>query len=244
MKNATSILLLLMISFACLGQKNKKPSINFFDSAGNSVKEEKAARFFTVVTKINDTCYQFENYGMMTPMRSTEHYKDRQGTIRHGRSAFVRPDGSLDSTGIFVNGKANGVWLYFNTEGYLVDQKDYNMGELIPAANLESSADIELKPEAPPRFKDGSVEWQKYLIQNLRYPPYALEKRVIGRVIIFFVVDQKGRVQEDIILKSVEYTLDNEARRLVYQSPAWIPGSKNGTPVKAYQTQAIAFQLQ
>src|SRR5687767_6204333 len=119
MKNLLSIIILLSIATISFSQKKKKETFQFYDAAGKSVAE-KDGKFFTRILYVNDTCWQFQNYAVAGPLVSCEEYKDREGKTHHGRSAFMRPDGTLDSTGNFTNGKPDGNWLYFDNSGTLV----------------------------------------------------------------------------------------------------------------------------
>ena len=58
-----------------------------------------------------------------------------------------------------------------------------------------------------------------------------------------FVVQLDGRLTDFKILRSVEKTLDEEALRLLTESPAWLPGKQNGTVVKQKLVLPINFKL-
>ena len=218
----------------------------FWDVNGQAVTAEKNARFFTTIQKLNDTCWQMQNYEMMGPMISSEQYKDKAGTILHGRSAFMRTDGTLDSMGFFVNGRPNGIWMYFNNDGVLWGKKEYFNGEVISTwtpgqAGTDQKNTIHDEPDTQAEFVGGSKAWLRYLLANLRYPEYAKSRNINGHVKLLFVIDENGRVTDDIVLKSAEFTLDNEARRLLRASPKWTPATKNGQKVKSYQKTGIGF---
>ena len=239
MKKLFAIIYLILIAIAATSQKSKKVSFQFWDSAGKEVKKEKDALFFSMRQQINDTCWQIENYAMMGPLVSSEQFRDKEAKMPHGRSAFMRADGSLDSTGTFANGKPHGIWLYFNTSGQLVEEKQYAMGDLMSAVSTEgsrSNSDVEA------RFEGGANGWLRYLMQNLRYPQYALNNKIQGDVKVGFIVDEKGRVRSEMILKSVEFSLDYEALRLIKESPKWVPAIRNGANVTSYVQQGILFR--
>ena len=84
----------------------------------------------------------------------------------------------------------------------------------------------------------------EFLMQNLVYPPKAIERNIEGRVLVEFVVEEDGTITKIEVLKSVYPDLDKEAKRLVAKMPKWIPGLKDDKPTKVSNTQPILFKLQ
>ena len=99
---------------------------------------------------------------------------------------------------------------------------------------------IEIESE----FKGGITAWGNYLSKNFRYPKTAIKKKIQGTVIIQFIVDKDGKVTDVLVVKSVEFSLDQEALRIIRRSPDWIPAEQNGKKVKSYKKQPIVFSLQ
>ena len=242
MKNLLTLCMLLSLSSICFSQKNKKAVFLFWDSTGKAVDTEKDASFFTVSQQINDTCWQSQNYAMRGPLVSSEQFKDKAKKVRHGQAAFMRPDGTLDSTGAFVNGNPDGRWIYYNQNGMEVIEKQYVLGELVKYMKIEGNGRNAYDTEAS--FDGGAAGWQQYLIQNLRYPEYALNNKIQGQVKVAFAVDERGRVRNEMILKSVEFTLDYEALRLLRESPKWIPATIAARKLTSYRQQGIQFRTE
>lgn len=84
----------------------------------------------------------------------------------------------------------------------------------------------------------------EFLTSNLQYPKEALDANTEGRVIVKFVVDKKGKVNDAKIIRSVSPALDKEALRVVSLFPSFKPGSQNGKKVSVYYTLPINFQLE
>jgi len=98
-----------------------------------------------------------------------------------------------------------------------------------------------LMVEQMPSFPGGNDELMKYIRENLRYPDS--DACVEGRVIVRFVVDKNGDIQNPVILRSLEHLFDKEAIRVIKESPRWTPGMQNGKAVPVYYTLPIAFKL-
>jgi protein TonB len=122
--------------------------------------------------------------------------------------------------------------------GEMVKQKDLTIPDKEEDMKAKiNSGDIEKESD----FPGGQFGWISYLNSNLHYPERAENIHKEGEVITQFVVDEQGKVHSAEIVQSVEYSLDQEALRIINESPNWIPGTINGKKVKSYKKQPIAF---
>jgi len=92
-------------------------------------------------------------------------------------------------------------------------------------------------------FSGGESGWVHYMVHNLKYPPEAMNNRDTGRIIVQFIVDQKGKVSHVKALNG-PLLLQQEAIRLIKESPRWIPAVKDGVKIACYQQQSISFRLE
>jgi protein TonB len=98
--------------------------------------------------------------------------------------------------------------------------------------------------EQMPSFPGGMGALMQYLSKNIKYPPFAEENNIQGRVICTFVVERDGSVSDIRIARSVDPSLDKEAIRVVSGMPRWIPGRQNGQMVRVKYTLPVTFRLQ
>ena len=77
----------------------------------------------------------------------------------------------------------------------------------------------------------------------LRYPKYAVENGIKGRVQVSFVIDENGKVRDVEVVKGVHPTLDDEAVRVIEASPDWKPGILGGKPVRTRLSLYVEFKL-
>ncbi|MBR7157471.1 MAG: TonB family protein [Bacteroidales bacterium] len=83
----------------------------------------------------------------------------------------------------------------------------------------------------------------KWIYLNIKYPQECLDKNTGGRVLIKYIIDEKGNlVQPKIVTSSGNEFLDKEALRVLSESPKWEPGEKDGKKVKVMTTVPIVFQ--
>ena len=99
---------------------------------------------------------------------------------------------------------------------------------------------VEEKPEYP----GGMGELSKLLSSNLKYPLISQENGVQGEVLVQFVVDKEGNVEEVTVFKGVDPYLDAEALRVIKMMPKWKPGKHEGKEVNVKCTIPVGFRLQ
>jgi len=85
---------------------------------------------------------------------------------------------------------------------------------------------------------------EKWVYQYVKYPKYAVENGIQGRVTVDFIIDEKGNVTDVKVSRGVHASLDDEAVRVVSASPKWRPGRHRGKKVKTALTVAVEFRLQ
>ncbi len=82
-----------------------------------------------------------------------------------------------------------------------------------------------------------------YLFRNLKYPSFARENNIEGRVIVEFIINEDGSITEAKIIKGIGGGCDEEALRVIKNMPGWKAGMHNGKFVKVYFVLPIVFKL-
>ena len=108
------------------------------------------------------------------------------------------------------------------------------------AKSTMSYEEVEVKPEYP----GGMGELGKLLNSNLKYPLISFKNGVQGEVLVQFVVDKEGNVEEVTVFKGVDPYLDAEALRVIKMMPKWKPGKHEGKEVNVKCTIPVGFRLQ
>lgn len=110
-------------------------------------------------------------------------------------------------------------------------------------AQSESSTKVYDEVDEMPSFPGGLNGLMTFLAQNMVYPVTAQENGVQGRVIISFVVETDGSITDVKVARSVDPSLDREAMRVVKAMPKWMPGKKDGKPVRVKYTVPMVFHF-
>ena len=103
-------------------------------------------------------------------------------------------------------------------------------------------SDVDVKPtflnSADPR-----VFMERWVYQYVKYPKYAVENGIQGRVVVNFIINEKGEVKDVKVSRGVHELLDEEAVRVVAASPKWKPGRFHGKKVKTAMSVSVDFKL-
>lgn len=95
------------------------------------------------------------------------------------------------------------------------------------------------------QFPGGVEKFYDYLSTNLQYPADAITNNISGDVHIEFIVDTEGNVVLESVraITSLSPSCDEEAVRLVKNSPQWIPAQSQGANIVQYITIPVSFRL-
>lgn len=94
---------------------------------------------------------------------------------------------------------------------------------------------IEVQPTPP----GGMQAFMQYIAHNYKYPEEAVKAKVVGRVIVTFVVEKDGSLSDVKVVRDLGYGTGEEAVRVLASSPKWKPGVQNGKPVRVQFTLPI-----
>lgn len=123
----------------------------------------------------------------------------------------------------------------------LFRNSDASRGEA-PKVGVYAYSDVDVKPVFL-NSQDPRIFMERWVYPYLKYPKYASENGIQGRVLVEFVVDEKGQVGDVRIVRGVHQSLDEEALRVVAASPKWRPGRHHGKKVKVAVTVSVEFRL-
>ncbi len=94
--------------------------------------------------------------------------------------------------------------------------------------------------DAKPEF--GWEAFEVYLNENTKRPPKAAQANIQGRVIVNFIVNEKGELSDFTIVKSLGYGCDEEAIRIIKNGPKWFPATKDENAVSSSKHVIVRFK--
>lgn len=93
------------------------------------------------------------------------------------------------------------------------------------------------------KMPENTVDLTTFIGKNLVYPEQARKNGIEGRVVLKFVVNKDGNVQDIQVMRSPDTLLSGAAIDVVKKMPLWKPGEKDGQKVNVYMTLPISFKL-
>ena len=86
---------------------------------------------------------------------------------------------------------------------------------------------------------------RKHIYNKFRYPEFAMDHELQGRVIVHFFIDKEGNPQINDAIGPVNgLILEEEAIRIIKSLPTAIPANCDGKPINIMFAIPILFQMQ
>ena len=109
-----------------------------------------------------------------------------------------------------------------------------------PLSEVAEEIDMDIAYEVVeemPEYPGGMSALLDFIQNNLQHDKANSPKRVI----VQFIIDERGNISKPIILRSINPELDKEALRIVSLMPQWKPGRQNGKAERVRYTLPIIF---
>jgi len=118
---------------------------------------------------------------------------------------------------------------------------------LIKEAKLEIAKDKQqtsgIVVDSIPQYPTGLADFMKWLNKYMVYPRICLERKQSGKVIISFIVEPTGDVTDIRVVDGKIRELNHEVLRVLQSMPKWIPGKRNGKPIRSQVTLPVEFEF-
>ncbi|WP_113926230.1 TonB family protein [Cognataquiflexum aquatile] len=112
-----------------------------------------------------------------------------------------------------------------------------------PIVEILSADEVFDVVEESPEFPGGMEAWNDFLRKNLKYPKQARSMGIEGTVYAVFEIRTDGSVHNIELLRGIGGGCDEEAIRVIGESPKWTPGKQRGRLVNVRMRIPIRFQL-
>lgn len=241
---------------------------SYYDSAWNEIDNWEEAVYYEKLffNKKNNlwTVLKYYKSGVLQ-MRGS--YATPKKVTKQGHFDYYYENDLLENEGNFLNGKEDGNWSHCDKQGKISKEINYKdgkfNGELICYWNngLLKRKDIYKDNElvkgevwdstgikedyynylTKPEFCGGNEVLLLFLKNKVKYPPKALRKGIMGKVVVGFIIEKDGQVSNIHILQGVHELLDAEAVRVVSIMPNWNPGNIEGKPIRVSYQIPINF---
>jgi len=219
----------------------------FYNSNSDKVRNRVQADYYQIRLKENISSKRLieRSYYMNNQMREEIYYLDLSQKKKEGTQRFWFRSGQLKSAVDFVDNKIHGNVLTYWQNGHLKRKDTFENNKFVSGTCYDSIGNqIEhFEFLVLPSFPGGDKMLLEFLKNNLRYPSYASEHGIQGRVIVKFVVAKDGTPSKFGIRIGVDRDLDMEAMRVVRTMPKWTPCYYDGEPLDFWYTLPIVFKM-
>ncbi|HWK02025.1 MAG TPA: TonB family protein [Puia sp.] len=263
-------LLLLNFFFACaseipvLAQDTLYYNSNWRDTTASQ------ASYFRIKVR-SAPGWQVTDYFLIGKPQMTGQYSDDSFHVRQGEFVWYDSSGIVNHRCRYVNNKEDGPETYYYASGQVQmtgnNKEDEAHGEwtgYYPSGKISGKAGFKKDKQISgtfyhedgtrdktitefwreSEFPGGLPQWLRFLNKTLRYPDSAVEHDIEGTVVIGFMVSKEGKVDDMKVIQSVNKYLDEEALRVMRQTPDWRPAITGGILSESYKKQPIVFKLQ
>lgn len=159
-------------------------------------------------------------------------------------------DGSLASAGYWTQDTLKkGRWKYYHRNGTVKATEDYDdKGQLTQCNCYEvSGAPLDTAQCREKEAFVNKVAWKRFLENSLQKLVDEKAKEGLSgsfTVIVRFVVENDGRVNEVRAMTNYGYGIEEEVVNCFKKAPKWEPGRMHGRLVRSYHTQPVTFTIQ
>lgn len=220
----------------------------FFNVNDDKVQFAMHADYYQVPFKDNIGSNKLieRSYYMNGQIREEIYYLDLNKMKKDGTQRFWFRNGQLKSAVEFVDNKIQGNVLTYWQNGQLKRKDAFENNKCVSGACFDSTGNPVKHFEflVYPSFPGGEKMLLEYLRDNLRYPSFAAENRIQGRVLVKFVITKDGTPTKIGIKKGVDRALDKEALRVVKTMPKWTPCYYDGETINFWYILPLVFKMQ
>jgi len=164
---------------------------------------------------------------------------DRNGkqTVTNGTGSYfyISENDSSKHEGKIIKYKKEGIWKAIRKDGSKIYQEVYKKGRLIKGESWDKDGKKYSYKKAfiQPQFKRGMKGIKKIIMNNFKVPQFAIDHNIQGTMIVSFMVDKKGKVENPKVVRKLCVPCDIEAVRVVKLMKNWKPAVVRGKKIKA-----------
>ena len=99
------------------------------------------------------------------------------------------------------------------------------------------------KLTSQPSFPGDNSAMNVFLHKNIQYPQMERDNDIQGKVVLRFMIDTIGAIEDIQVVRKVSPGIDKEAVRVVKLMPQWKPAMYKNKPVPVYYVLPVKFYL-
>lgn len=266
-------LVLILTIILPLKSNGQNDTTIYYSNLGETINNREEATSYDVLTKKRDALFELRTY-YRSEKKWTENKTSKISRLsdtsfvietvvgkstryveRLSEKYFIRDyqDGKLISEGtslLMFPLVKNGIWKNYSfATGRLTSESEFQHNRMISNKyyinDTEYLIDVFSQVDSLPVYGKGDSDLFKFIFNNIKYPSYAKENDITGKVILKFVVMVDGSVTGVEVVRAADPYLAAEALRVVESiPPKWKPGMIGSKKVNTAMSIPISFSLE
>ncbi|TGE04847.1 energy transducer TonB [Hymenobacter fodinae] len=168
----------------------------------------------------------------------------RKGTL-NGEHTRWYENGQVHIQEKYQADELEGEQITYYPSGTVKTRRQYLHGKLIQSAGFAPNGTPQSAPELLlfPEYPGGLLPLLTDIQKRTNYPRPLIRQHVTGKVVVNFLVDAQGRVQQACVRQGVHPQLDAEALRVVNSLQGWTPGRLDGDATDVMFGLPVTFAI-
>lgn len=218
MKNLI-VLLVLFLSITFYGQKKV-----YYNEDFKELPTFQGATYYSTYEDIENGT-QRKTYYLDGAIRNSDQFSNLKRKIRHGSAETWYKSGSKKTVAFYIKDKLEGVQTGYYENGQVKRIENFENNKFIDGKCFdENGTEIAFFPyRIKPIFPGGMTAFYKYIGENFKAP-----NSTKGKIQVSFVVEIDGALRGFKVTEGLNYDMNVEALRVLFNSPPWIPGKIDG----------------
>jgi hypothetical protein len=240
-------LVFIVLFFLSITVSAQQQIVQYYDKKWTACAKENA-EFYAVFTKA-DSVFHCNTYWVDKDiLRGKSTFRDTSiMSFRIGKQVLYNKNGTIEDSSYYApDGQAIERLVYHpNQQLALHYKKEPGQDkEEIEAYEKDGTRIKNYIYEKEAEFKGGEKAWQKYVAKNAGTFYSSDETTRVVKVKVQFVVNKEGFPAQIKILESSGVSaVDNDAKRLILESPQWNNAVQFNRPVMVYRIAPFAYEL-
>lgn len=166
-----------------------------------------------------------KTYYLDGSIKNSDQFSNLKRKIRDGYAKTWYKSGGKKTVAFYVKDKLEGIQTGFYENGQVKRSETFENNKFIGGKCFdENGTEIAFFPyRINPVFPGGMTAFYKYVGENFKAPNSAK-----GRIKVNFVVEIDGALRDFKVTEGLNYAMNVEALRVLFNSPPWIPGKIDG----------------
>jgi len=123
------------------------------------------------------------------------------------------------------------------------EEEPEESGPLLMAERMPIYGSCDVDSEENERRDCTSQNLIRHIYENVKYPALAREYETEGTVVVSFIVNKLGQVEDIQIVKEIGMGCGDEVKRVINKLGKFLPGKQNGRPVSVIYRLPVKFKL-